>query len=75
MISSRLISKHNINWDVAVRMFPVAVRIELKVVKIKLCNFQTSRSFDPVSIDNFKLRLMNYAWDNIDYSLSASNDP
>jgi len=41
--------------------FPVAVRIELKVVKIKLCNFQTSRSFDPVSIDNFRIRLMNYA--------------
>jgi len=38
--------------------FPVTVRIELKVVKIKLCNFQTSRSFDPISIDTFKIRLM-----------------
>jgi len=56
--------------------FPVAVRIELKVVKIKVCNFQTSRSFFyPVSIDNFKIRLMNYDWDTIDYSLSVSNDP
>ena len=54
---------------------PVAVRIETGVPKNKLHNFYTSRSFDSVSLCNFKVQLLNYPWNDVDYSFSACTDP
>ena len=55
--------------------FPVAVRINLSIVKNKLLNISASRSFNSAAVFNFNQGLMSYTWADISQYITNCSDP